>query len=115
MTTISFQIFKSVHSAQFIKGLFDSKFSAGKLLQHVEVGGRACEILIERCSDSVEAILHSGIADAKDALHFFQGAVVADESDDKSLIIGAEFAERGDLEIAIESEFAGGASETGDV
>jgi hypothetical protein len=41
--------------------------------------------------------------------------VVADEGDCEGLIVLGQFAERGDIEIAIESEFAAGASQPGDV
>lgn len=38
---------------------------------------------------------------------FFQGTVMTDEGDYEGLVIGAEFAEWGDLERAVESEVAG--------
>jgi hypothetical protein len=106
-----FGLFRTINLTEFLQGFFDGELSARQLLQNVEIRGGVCEIFIESGGDGVEAILDGGVADVEKAFHFFEGAVVADEGDDKGLVVRREFAEGGEFEVAVEGELAGKAGQ----
>ena len=85
-----------------------------ELVEDVLVGRGRVEGLVQLAGDGVEPVLHRGIADAEEALHLLDGAVVADEGHDEGLVLHREPGQGGDLEIPLQPDVAGRADHPGD-
>tara|TARA_B100000809_G_scaffold44114_2_gene38409 strand:- start:796 stop:1296 length:501 start_codon:yes stop_codon:yes gene_type:complete len=84
-------------------GAYISTLQLGEDLRLARLGVAVDEL--ELPGDPVQPVLDRGVADAKNPLHLFDGAVAAEEGDDKDLVVAGQPGQGRELETAFDGGF----------